>query len=551
MQLIARFLYTTNKDNNCLTFYVGNDINVVKKFPNEKIENHAKIVNTELFIRNCNYKKDLHKKTNILGKTKRHVKIIDIENLKNKRNIFNNINNEDYIIFVDKRSHVEPEYIQSLQKLQSDANLMISGYNIYYKTNFIARLRRTEGCIPHENKDYALYSICFKAKFIRNCISFNDVWNKLINASIDDADYIDIEGYNINLVQNKNSLTKVLPFYLPQYHECEENNKWWGKGFTEWDNVKRAVPQYKNHNQPRVPDKLGYYDLDKISTQKAQISIASKYNVHGFCYYYYWFAGKKVLDKPLSRLMENKDLNFPFCLCWANESWTRSWDGLNKDILLKQVHNEETDVKFIYSILPMLKDPRYIKINGCPLLLIYRISLFENPKKTINTWRKVCKDNGIDNIKIGLVKSFNCVENKHYDADYAVEFPPHNLFQEPISNDLVSINKNFSGGIFDYERLVNHQEVIQYRGYNCLAGTMLQWDNTARRMDKSDSWVNFSIPLYRKWLIRNQIYTLIYEPSKIMFFNAWNEWAEGTYLEPDKKYGTQFLEVIKEVTRLY
>lgn len=355
--------------------------------------------------------------------------------------------------------------------------------------------------------------------------------------------------YRVNKDSNKLSNVKPIAFYLPQYHAIPENDEWWGKGFTEWTNVRKGKPLFEGHYQPHVPGELGYYNLvEDRSIQYEQIKLAKEYGIYGFCYYYYWFNGKRLLEKPLDNLLTDKGLDFPFCICWANETWSRRWDGQEKEILIKQEHNEETDLKFIEDIIPILKDERYIKVDEAPLLLIYRAELFPNLSKTIEKWKEVCKKNGIDNLHVSLVQSFGLTDPNIYGGDSAVEFPPHGIITGEISKTMPNLVKEFGGNIYDYRDVVSRYVNKRPDYYKYFRGTMLSWDNTARRGANSNVFAYADPKEYRKWLTGIIDYTTNYNDDEYqyIFINAWNEWAEGTHLEPDEKYGTQYLQATKD-----
>ena len=355
--------------------------------------------------------------------------------------------------------------------------------------------------------------------------------------------------------EKQDTKTDIVTFYLPQFHAIPENDEWWGKGFTEWTNVTKAKSLFKDHYQPHVPDDLGYYNLvEDEGIQLKQANLARQYNVTGFCYYYYWFDGKRLLEKPMNALLENKDIDFPFCICWANESWSRRWDGQEKELLMKQVHNSDSDNRFIEEIIPVLKDERYIRINGSdPILLIYRAELFPDLKSTVAAWKKRCREEGIPNLHVCMVQSFGQVDPVIYGCDSAVEFPPHGVYANEISKSMEDLNENFSGNIYDYREVAERALQKKKAGdYTWFRGAMLSWDNTARRKEGANIFQYADPTEYEKWLIGLVDYTRRFNDAseQLIFINAWNEWAEGTHLEPDQKYGHQYLEATLRASRV-
>lgn len=342
---------------------------------------------------------------------------------------------------------------------------------------------------------------------------------------------------------------KVITFYLPQFHTIPENDAWWGQGFTEWTNVKRGKSMYPGHFQPRVPADLGYYDLRSSDTQIKQTELAKEYSIYGFCYYYYWFSGKKLLDTPLNAILNSKKPDFPFCICFANENWTRRWDGCENEVLIRQEHSLENDKRFIREVLPILSDRRYIHVNGKPLLLLYRAELLQNSIETAELWQSEAKKYGLAGLYLCSCQSFSQSNGIAEGFDAAVEFPPHGLWMKKI--DLHGVDPDFSGRIMDYESSANLIMNREWPSFKLHKTAMLGWDNTARRKSGSYIYHNFSLEAYEKWLRTIIARTAKKYPSdeRLVFINAWNEWSEGTYLEPDTRYGFQYLESTKKAIR--
>ncbi len=337
---------------------------------------------------------------------------------------------------------------------------------------------------------------------------------------------------------------RMIAFYLPQFHPVVENDEWWGKGFTEWTNVSKALPQFVGHDQPRLPGELGFYDLRLIDIQKRQAELAVNYGIHGFCYYYYWFGGRRILERPLEQLMGNPDIDFPFCLCWANENWSRRWDGSEDDILLKQNYSSDCDEKFIQDISVYFSDKRYIKVNEKPLLLVYRAELLPDPVKTIHSWRNWCRDNNIGEIYLCNVHSFEGVNPESIGFDAAVEFPPNTFPVTPLNDSVDVVNPDYKGTIYDYRQLADISKACEVPNYTKHRGITTGWDNEPRRPAKGTSFINSTPEIYEKWLSHLAHFTENHFKGgeKMIFINAWNEWAEGAYLEPDKKNGYAYLE---------
>ncbi|NMD06050.1 MAG: hypothetical protein GYA72_09450, partial [Deltaproteobacteria bacterium] len=365
-------------------------------------------------------------------------------------------------------------------------------------------------------------------------------------------DYVPLSDENVS---SEESTIKLIAFYLPQFHPIPLNDEFWGKGFTEWMNVSKATPQFVGHYQPRLPGELGFYDLRVPEIQKRQIELAKKYGIYGFCFHYYWFNGQRLLRKPLDLFLESKE-DFPFCVCWANENWTRRWDGQENDILIAQEHSPESDLRFIKDILPLFQDKRYIRINGRPVLIIYRPNILSNVSETVERWREYCQANGIATPYLIAAQTFWFTDPREVNFDAAVEFPPHNIALPDISHLLKIANPNYSGNIFDYKDIVKKCSSASAAEYKLFKTVFPGWDNEARKPGCGYTFAFSSPELYKNWLLNAAKVTLQEKcPEKrLLFINAWNEWAEGAYLEPDQRYGYAYLkataDAIKEISLL-
>ena len=339
---------------------------------------------------------------------------------------------------------------------------------------------------------------------------------------------------------------RLISFYLPQFHPIPENDAWWGEGFTEWTNVTRARPNFPGHYQPHLPADLGFYDLRLAEARQKQADLARRSGIHGFCYYYYWFNGQRLLHRPLDDVLASGEPDFPFCVCWANENWSRRWDGRESDILMAQHYSPEDDVAFIRALFPALSDRRYIRIDGRPLLMIYRASLLPDAQATTDRWREECLRAGLPEPYLANVYSFNEQGCGATGFDAAVEFPPHGhaVRVEPPEG---LTNPNFRGRFFDYPATARAFAALRYPEQTVFRGVMPAWDNTARRQNDADIFVNGSPEVYEAWLRRMVAETrdVRFGDERILFINAWNEWAEGNHLEPDTQFGSAYLEATR------
>lgn len=355
---------------------------------------------------------------------------------------------------------------------------------------------------------------------------------------------------------------KPIAIYLPQFHPFPENDEWWGKGFTEWTNVTKAQPRFKGHYQPHLPADLGFYDLRLEEARLAQEEMAKAYGIHGFCYYHYWFNGKRLMQEPLDRKMKNPKEDFPFMLCWANENWTRTWDGLDKEVLIKQEYGFDDDLTHIQYLISYFKDERYIKVNGKPVFIVYRPNLFPDIQKTISIWRKAVRDEGFPDLYIGYaLNRENHFKPDTLSFDFAFEFQPNSInFPATIpypntTKDKIYKKIKSTFGIkseeekcyVDYEAYVKNQIQKKFQE-NVYPGITPMWDNSARRKENNFILHDSNPEIFKKWLIHiKEKYSWNEASENFLFINAWNEWAEGNHLEPCQRWGTEYLKAVNEV----
>jgi len=340
-------------------------------------------------------------------------------------------------------------------------------------------------------------------------------------------------------------LVKAIAFYLPQFHSIPENDRWWGKGFTEWRNVARGAPRFAGHYQPRIPRDLGFYDLGDPEVMRRQIEMAKSAGLAGFCYYFYWFDGKRLLERPVDRFLADPSLDFPFCIMWANENWTRRWDGFDTDILIAQTYRKQDETALLEEFHRHFADPRYIRVNERPLLIIYRPKLIPDPARTFLRWKRHwLAEHGYLPLILG-VQAFGLDDPREYGLDGAVEFPPHMLARGlPSITDQHAISDPlFTGSIYAYDDVVERSLGRAVPDYPLIRCVMPGWDNDARRQEAATVYHGSTPQKYERWLaeiVRRSARNHSWNRS-FVFINAWNEWAEAAYLEPDMRYGSAYL----------
>lgn len=375
---------------------------------------------------------------------------------------------------------------------------------------------------------------------------------------------VQILGENITMRK------KIIAYYLPQYHQIPENDKFWGEGFTEWVNVKKARPLFEEHYQPRVPLNKNYYDLSNINVLHWQAQLAKKYGVYGFCFYHYWFYEKPLLETPLYEFLNNKDIDINFCFSWANESWTNAWASSDKKVIMEQKYGDKDEWKRHFEfLLPFFKDNRYIKEDNKPLLIIYRPYLCDKMIEILDYWKELAKKNGFEGLKIASQRFENPSGNKELFEymDYHIEYQPdydkchlkkksgflglvkkliHDSILKVLNIDLHLKNKQRIPDVFNYDEM--WKQIIESTPVSdrAIAGGFVDWDNTPRHGQRGSCFSNVSPEKFQYYLTRQLEHIDKVYKNEYLFLFAWNEWGEGGYLEPDESYGYGYLEAISK-----
>lgn len=367
---------------------------------------------------------------------------------------------------------------------------------------------------------------------------------------------------------------KIIPMYLPQFHQIPENDEWWGKGFTEWTNMKKSKPLFDGHYQPRIPLDNNYYDLSDVEVLRWQAKIARDHGIYGFCFYHYWFNSHLLLEKPMELLLENPDIDINYCISWANENWTNAWVSKDNKILIGHDFDDEEDwIKHFDYLLQFFKDKRYMLENNKPILVIYVPHHIKKLKEMLSVWTNLAIKNGFD----GITYIYQNAKS-HFDEtmdkklfDYGIEFEPGYTNLSSMNNNkklyyiwMPKISSWLQKNLNIHIGKLNKSNKLKTQNYdevwekclnripdseNMIPTAFVDWDNTPRRQERGEVFIGANPMKFKTYLKRLVIKTRDVYKSDKMFLFAWNEWAEGGYLEPDEKYGYGYLEAIKEILK--
>ncbi|MBS3952716.1 MAG: glycoside hydrolase family 99-like domain-containing protein [Methylomicrobium sp.] len=352
-----------------------------------------------------------------------------------------------------------------------------------------------------------------------------------------------------------NKRIRAIALYLPQFHPIPENDVWWGKGFTEWTNTAKAKPLFPRHYQPNVPGDLGFYDLRLPEARLAQAELAKEYGIEAFCYYHYWFAGKRILERPFNEVLESGEPDFPFCLCWANQTWSGIWHGAPNRTLIEQTYPGMGDHKrhFEY-LLRSFQDHRYVKADGKPLFVIFQPRELPDSLRVTDYWRELALKNGLPGLYlVAQHDGSNIWEPKSagFDAIYNVKLPPLKTekvgWKKPLRKILNEYYKLLNyPSIYDYKKSLDEMPFYQVEGIDSLPCVIPNWDNTPRSGINGRVLFASTPELFkshlRKALMRAKN---LPDSRRFIFIKSWNEWAEGNYIEPDLRFGKKYLEVFQ------
>lgn len=348
---------------------------------------------------------------------------------------------------------------------------------------------------------------------------------------------------------------RSIAFYLPQFHPIPENDAWWGKGFTEWTNVAKAKPLFPGHDQPQLPSDLGFYDLRLPEAREEQAILARAGAVDAFCYWHYWFQGRRILERPFEEVLGSGKPDFPFCLCWANESWSRRWDGSESEVLLNQSYSLEDFENHAEYLIRAFRDPRYVKVDGKPLMLVYRASVVPLASECARIWRQKVEEAGFPGLHLCRVESFPQELASPLDIgfDASVEFAPGSAHSYPMELKTKFKRRLARRGLindaFLKHRIHSYDDVVrqfldrpesrEWTRYPCVSPG---WDNSPRKKAMASIFLGSTPEKYRDWVKRTVAKSIHRGDADLLFVNAWNEWAEGNHMEPCQKWGRSYLE---------
>ncbi len=357
-----------------------------------------------------------------------------------------------------------------------------------------------------------------------------------------------LQSMATTILLSKARRMRTIAFYLPQFHEIPENNLWWGDGFTEWTNTRRALPLYAGHAQPAIPGELGEYSLLNPEVLRSQSALARDAGIDGFCMYFYWFGGKRLLERPTD-LWANDATLLPYCLSWANEGWTRRWDGKDKEVLIAQTYPHGYETELFESLLEHFRRPHYMTQDGCPILVVHRANLIPDVRGFSREMRRLARTAGLPGIHLVAAETQTPMTPHDFDFDAVAEFPPvgQNTLAAALLVPLSGVTPEFRGRLMSYPRLARIYMRRKDPGFARYRGVMPGWDNTPRRMTESTIYCGSSPSRYGAWLRRARAQERHARGSDgLVFINAWNEWAEGAYLEPDMRSGRAYLEATRD-----
>jgi len=352
------------------------------------------------------------------------------------------------------------------------------------------------------------------------------------------------EEFDPQIAATRRRQAKVFAFYLPQFHSIPENDEWWGRGFTEWTNVCRGTPRFAGHYQPRVPRDFGFYDLSDPRVLPRQAAVARAAGIHGFCFHYYNFSGRRLLERPIENFLACPEIDFSFCLSWANENWTRRWDGASTSVLIEQKYHIEDLAWIVDDVARHFRDPRYFRVAGRPLFIIYRTDVIPDGAELVRVLRARFASLHGENPWLLMAESFHSRDPEKFGLDGSIEFPPHEFMGgKPLNDKLTVFDRQFSANVFHYDDLAEAAGGREIPEHALIKTVLPSWDNDARRQGRGTIITGSTPQKYAAWL-NKAIAFANFRPfygEKIVFINAWNEWAEGAYLEPDLHFGSAYL----------